>query len=335
MINPYMGVNWDLTQKVCSVSHQHGVYDATVQNLYDRGVRHAAMSNYYPSKPYYPMEDFYTGKYPGLLMSPNAEHHNLGGLRQNGKKMTGSFHINSLGSMFASGHELGVEPKGYGDKGWESAFDEIIAGMQYPDAGGITINHPVWSQGTLDVNDICAALDYSPRVLGIEIYNQGCEEQNQTGWALDWWDEILLTGRRCWGFCVADHGGESSYAHPAPAFSGRNILLVDSFTEYDCLKAYADGRFYGKLNETDFHFSQIRFDSGRFSVTAPGAEYINMVIDGACTRYDSESAAVNVPYNATYVRAEAHRSDDSLFTNPVMFDKTRKKHLSIPLFFGD
>lgn len=335
MINPYSGINWGSVEKVCSVTHQHGAYDATVQNLYNRGVRHAAMSNYYPSKPYYPMADFYTGTYDGLLMSPNAEHHNLGGLRQNGKAMTGSFHINSVGSLFESGKPLGEEPKGYGGLGWTNAFDEIIAAMQYPDAGGITINHPVWSQGTLDVNDIIAALDYSDRVLGIEIYNQGCEEQNGTGWALDWWDEILRTGRRCWGFCVADHGGESSYAHPAPAFSGRNILLVDSFTEYDCLKAYADGRFYGKLNETDFHFAEIDCGNGTFSVSAPGAEYINIVIDGVYTRYEGASASVAIPYNVTYVRAEAHRSDDSLFTNPVIFGKAEKKKLNFPIFFGD
>ena len=307
-----------------------------MQNLYDRGIRHIAMSNYYPSKPYYPLGDFYTGTYDGLLTSPNAEHHNLGGLRTNGATLGGSCHICSVGSMFESGSESGSEPVGYGNLGWKNAFDGIIAQMQYADAGGITINHPIWSKNALDINDIFAMLDYSPKVLGIEIYNQTCEDNSQNGWALSLWDEILLTGRKCWGFCVADHGGESSYAHPTPEFSGRNVLLVDAFTEYDCLIAYADGRFYGKLNETDFHFTKITNESGYFTVAAPGAEYINIVSDGVYTRYEGEWVSVYTPYNATYIRAEAHRSDDSLFTNPIILrEEKKKKALNIPLFYGD
>ena len=323
LYNPYADTNWSTVQKVCSVSHQHGTADATVQNLYNRGIRHIAMSNYYPSQPYYPYENFYTGTYDGLLTSPNAEHHNLGGLRTNGATLGGSCHICSVGSLFRSGSESGSEPLGYGNQGWKNAFDSIIDALLYKDAGGITINHPEWSKNALNISDIFAMLDYSTMVLGIEIYNQTCEDKTQNGWALNLWDEILLTGRKCWGFCVADHGGESSYAHPAPAFSGRNVLLVDNFTEYDCLKAYTNGNFYGKLNETDFHFNNIEYNNGNFSVSAPGAEYINIIIDGVYTRYEGSTVSVAIPYNSVYIRAEAHRSDDSLFTNPVIFRENK------------
>ncbi|MCB1205811.1 MAG: hypothetical protein KDN18_16230 [Verrucomicrobiae bacterium] len=125
-------------------------------------------------------------------------------------------------------------------------------GLLYPDGGGITLNHPT---GKLD--DYAAMLDFDPRVLGIEVWNQltsgfgsdrGFYEAKDSApdhfYRL--WDEILTTGRRCWGFFVKDH---NTYGR------GRNVLLVPALEGRDrtdreatALRAYRQGTFFGSVS---------------------------------------------------------------------------------------
>lgn len=120
-------------------------------------------------------------------------------------------------------------------------------GLLYPDGGGITLNHP-----KSDVAEYIPMLDYDPRVLGIEIWNQhhGFGFGSERGGDLNLhyyrlWDDLLRTGRRCWGFFVKDH---LTYGR------GRNILLLPPASELSAqereaaaLRAYRHGTFFGSV----------------------------------------------------------------------------------------
>lgn len=318
MRNPYANTDWNNDERIMSISHQHCESQTQLNYLIAGGVMHYAISNYYPSVPCYPpIGNFDITTLPdGALSSPNAEHHNMSFFGT----VEGNNHFNSLGCFFESGSERGETPVGCGGAPWENIFRQILESLQYDDAGGITINHPRWSN--LKVPMMERFLDYDDRVLGIEIASQPTtvEPSSGTAWNVEEWDEILLTGRKCWGFFVADHAGQYN-----ANWLGRNILLIKEHTEHECLKAYREGRFYGQLAHTDLTFLDISLDGNAFSVTTQNATHIDIIIDGNKTTFDENSASITIPNNAVYVRAEAHSDDDSIYSNAITFKEYKKK----------
>lgn len=322
MINPYQNVNWETVNKVQSCSHEHCENQSQFNTLMQSsGLYHVCVSNYHPSEPLYPTP--YTSDHQ-FIASPNAEHHTLS-IKNIFK---GRLHINGLGSFFESGSPRGESPEGCNYANVSEIIPQIIDDLQFEDGGGVTINHPFWS--SLTAKDIIDILDVDDRVLGLEIFNS--YKEHYTDNVLDesmvknisLWDSVLSTGRRCWGFCVADHQGQIT-----PTWEGRNILLVNEITEHDCLKAYRRGEFYGKLGTTNLFFDNISFDNGELTVEAENADRIDIVIDGTSTTYSSQSATVNIPSNSTYVRAEAHTDYDSVFSNPIILKPYKKAKKSI------
>ena len=93
--------------------------------------------------PFEQTEPVYSAIPHDAILSHNAEHHGFTNTQA---------HICSPGSSFASGtfdvhnkfrlNEHGF-PVGYGGT-WQAAFEGMIGGLDYPDGGGITINHPTW-----------------------------------------------------------------------------------------------------------------------------------------------------------------------------------------------
>lgn len=336
MINPYANVNWETTQYIQAVSHEHGTTAATVENLYDQGVRFLPMSNYYPSTPYYPASEYYPSvTHEDLIFAPNAEQHNMGGPRVNvSTRLGSSCHVNSIGSMFSAGSPRGQEPLGCNAEDWRVIFNQIIGMLQYPDAGGICINHVRWSENALDIDDVCNMHNMFPAdVLGVEIYNQSCEENTQNGWSIDIWDSVLSRGIRSWGFCAADHGGEISSSHPAPRpFKGRNILLPETVTEHGCLKAYRDGRFYGKIDNTDLKFTNITLTDNLLSVSVDSTDdaTIDFICDGSHHMQSGKNATYTIPDGSIYVRVESITANDRIFSNPIMLDVSVHKRGGIP-----
>ena len=137
------------------------------------------------------------------------------------------------------------------NRAWREVFLEAFSALQYPDGGGITLNHP-----TGKVKDYLPMLDFDPRVLGIEVWNQLTSGFGSSRGFYDHsgepclhfynlWDAILRTGRRCWGFFVKDHNTFER---------GRNILLLPDLTglsaserERAALVAYRKGNFFGSV----------------------------------------------------------------------------------------
>ena len=183
----------------------------------------------------------------------------------------------------------------------------------------VCINHPTWSK--LPFSQMISMLDYdSERVLGIEIYNDTCEQLSNPpdGWDLENWDAILMTGRRCWGFAVPDHHGYPGYNRP---FVGRNILLTAEASEHDCLKAYRNGEFYCQLKNGILGFTKITItEDNLLHIETVNADRIDVIADGSLkASVNGNSMVFDMSTVNTYCRIEAHNQEqeDSIFSNPI------------------
>ena len=440
LINPYAGIEWDKVEYLHSFSHQHG---DDPQVFSDMGFGHLPLSNYYPSRPIYPLPAAFLKKHPDVLGTPNAEHHST---------TDASYHFCTLGSFYTAGYGktpsikpdvspieyvftglnvfdsqkspwLGVyrldlrfvpvgkskepmvsvtiegathvshktfAPVGDGvlrgwpwtakmpdaiylktesdkmrvrlefdpattritrfrlmqgtNRPWQDAFRAALDGTQknaagrpiegllFPDGGGITLNHP---GGT--VKPLLQLLDFDPRVLGIEVWNDRSAFGGTNATYYGLWDDVLRTGRPCFGFFVKDH---SFFGR------GRNVLLVAGPSkatrlerEHEALRAYRAGRFFGMLgalkadesdklvppyDKSDFRFTRIavKEEAGvpaGVEVAVDGTDrskrpntQIRFVTDAGVARVaNSDRAYFEFPLNAEgkircrYVRVEA------------------------------
>ena len=193
----------------------------------------------------------------GVLEAPNAEHH--GFLLANGRS-AGSLHMCAPGSAFKSGtfdarDRFKSMSHGYhfgSGEFWGTAVDRMIAGLIYPDGGGVTVNHPTWTK--LNRELLLEILDWDPRVLGIEVLEAGKNSEN-------YWDWVLSTGRQCFGVFVPD------WSIRARVF-GVNVLCVQERTVHACLKAYREGNFYGAaVGLDDLAFTSLTFDKKQVKAT--------------------------------------------------------------------
>lgn len=186
-----------------------------------------------------------------VLEAPNAEHH---GFRLDNGKWAANLHMCAPGSAYASGtfdarnRYKTCSPGGYyygsGEK-WRIAVDRMIAGLVYPDGGGVTINHPTWTK--LNHQLLLDILDHDPRVLGIEVLEGGRNSE-------DYWDRALSTGRQCFGVFVPDWSLHKE-------IFGVNVLCVEERSVHACLKAYREGNFYGAAHGLDeLAFTQLSFN---------------------------------------------------------------------------
>lgn len=252
-----------------------------------------------------------------IIVSPNAEHHSF---------TNSDLHACAPGSLYSSGNfdvydDFRTQEHGYAigtGLPWEIAFKKMIDQLLFPDAGGITVNHPTWSG--LSFEEVIKMLDFDARVLGIEVYNDTCATNYGDpcrGWAVQLWDRILCTGRRCLGFFVPDH----------TAGRGKNILLTPSFTEYECLKAYRHGAFFGALSGSGLHFTRIDLNNNELFVALNGEATIRFVTDkGEAQKTDAKEAVYKIPAGSGglpdigYVRVEAiDEGSEQIFSQPIRF----------------
>ena len=265
------------------------------------------------------------------ILSNNAEHHGF-------CNVTCGLHINSPGSSYCSGN-INVRdtyhmcdrgfPIGFGGT-WQEAFQGIIDGLDYPDGGGVVINHPTWFSSIPD-EFMFEMLDFDDRVIGMEIYNHLSYGYTQTGkrapdfqdeelgFSLNLWDRILTTGRRCLGFAVPDHSAKEGDWH------GRIVLLVPEPTGHECLRAFRNGNFYSCLKANGLTVTGFAMDSEKATVHLNAEAAIKFVADGKVVLEVSGSAAEwAIPTSKgrptiAYLRIEAaDASGERLFLQPVM-----------------
>ena len=215
----------------------------------------------------------------------------------------------------------------------------MVDNLKFSDAGGITMNHPTWFTAFTD-EEVCEMLDFDSGVLGIEIYNDYSALKNwyvypkykapdeaMQGFSLNMWDRILSTGRKCWGFCVPDHSVEIEFNKRNGNWLGRTILLVPTFTEHDCLKAYREGQFYGCLQDNGLTLTEFKATNSSISVSTNKTAMIKFITDAAPSlTITGESVTYDLPTerdagDLNYVRVEVEDdSGECLFLQPVIYN---------------
>ena len=304
MINPYIGLDWNAAEYIKSMSHMHATNQERFEEAVKEGYRHIAVTNYQPSVPTYPLSDHFTNIPSHVIGCPNTE---------KVYTLNSSIHFCSLGS-FAKGHGH-TEGK---TATWQQAFTEIIDQLQFPDGGGITINHPGYI-GPETPEKLFEHLDFDPRVLGIEIYNscgRKVDGLHQPCFYTDLWDAVLATGRRCWGFAVVD------WRLPHKNNWGSNVLIVPTFTEQECLKAYRNGAFFMQIKDIGLRFTNISLTAGNLTVSVNNdCETKIITARGVVSTSVGRSAKYIISDNDVYVRIEATDITDpnaQIFSNPIM-----------------
>ena len=264
----------------------------------------------------------------GVLEAPNAEHHNF--KSEDGKALS-HLHINAPGSLFSSGTFDQWRPENKWFQGlkhgydfgsgefWGTAIDRMIEGLIYLDGGGVTVNHPVWSAH--DRNLLLKILDHDPRVLGLEVIEDGGVN------AEVYWDWVLATGRQCFGFFVPDWSIWSG------AF-GVNVIVTPERSVHACLKAYRDGNFYGsKRGLNELKFTRIAFNDTTVEAETDKPARLTVITALGVVKEEKSATAIKwtmpgasgsaAPRKDAYIyaRIKAYALDGSgeeLFSQPYM-----------------
>lgn len=328
--NPYANVNWSTVLSIPSVNHAHLNSTAELQNAYNNGIRHFAITEYHPSKTRYPLEDFYfTGDGESLPVDvigcPNTEISNANGI-------VSSFHYTHPGSVWDS--SLYNEGETFP---WRESIDNSLDNLYYPNGGGVIVAHPVWSN--LKLNDMTKILDYSEQVLGLEAISHISGISNYADMikyidkTLAFWDSVIATGRRCFGYFVPDHSAKIG------TWWGRNILLVDQATEQACINAYTNGELYGSLEGqlSYLKFTGITATDTTITVNTDGGTRIWFYTQkGLAQETKANTATYTLKGDETFVRVVALRGTERIYSQPIMYKdvKTVKKERMIKTFIA-
>lgn len=300
--NPYQ-MDFSGFVEVISTTHAHAATDeqlATLASHYD----HVAISNYYPSAPWYPMTDYYTAIPSGFISSPNAEQARF-------SDRAAGVHACSVGSF------LSRDTASYGGTIYDM-IKQTVSTLQYPNAGGVTINHPTYSN--LTGAAIESILKQSSGVFAIEIYNGNVEAENSgNGYSISQWDYLLSKGIQVFGTATPDH--EAQY-HPNENRAGFGYchVMVRAKTEQQILLAYGEGRFYCSIYNDGLKFTNIKYLPSTGLVASINEEATIRLITARGTVY--EQVGSEVAYSPTaediYVRIEIERGNNKLYSNAII-----------------
>ena len=252
-----------------------------------------------------------------ILEAPNAEHSNF-------SDTTPQLHITAPGTTFTSGHfddradKCGLIGRGFAagcNLPWREAFKRILDTLVIPDGGGIIINHPAWSY--LRPDFICEMLDFSPEVLGLEVYN-GTSRKTYADFSDPLWDAVLATGRQCYGFCAVDHLKNG-------AWNGRSVILTPDRSVEGCLRALRQGHFYGVIRGSGAAFEEISFSGNRLYARCNREMFFQLISKVGIAAYSSGKEFVfefdeSEREKHLFLRLTAHEfpAREKLFAQPVM-----------------
>jgi hypothetical protein len=185
-----------------------------------------------------------------------------------------------------------------------TGVDSLKAYVARQEARGyMTIfNHPYWSFN--DEQDI-ACLD---SIIGMEVFNYGCQISENTGCAELMYDLLLRKGKRLWGFASDDNHNLFPFDSPAnDSFGGYLMVKAHELTEEGVAKAIWDGSFYASQGPeiNDFYV-----EDGRVYLTCSPAERV--YISDEARHYQlgfQDGGSISafcgvVPPSAHYLRAE-------------------------------
>lgn len=320
--NTYVAVDW-AGEQIASLSHEHVDTAAEFQSLYAAGYRHFALSKY--GEITYPLTVI-SGLNPGdipadVVACPNAEHF---GFTEKGHSMAG-------GSL--------LETPGSGTSGFEGSvfawIPEVEANMLYPGKGFISENHPTLNNMG---NEVAMRMyDATTLRMTMEVYNDLARwEYGGTGFALQNFHDVLMTGRHFCGLAAPDHwaAGAGDPGRPAAPRGFNRLLVPSGFSsmsaadkERECIEAYYEGRWYMSVALASPVLTGLTADADEVSITSAGTcdfewvwarpgDVTGQVTDGGTGTSSTYMVRGDEVY--VYARLSTSASEISL-TQPIMY----------------
>ena len=238
-----------------------------------------------------------------------------------------SVELNCILPAARDGHVLGFGISADADLaslGAEYADLERTAGFISEHGGVAYLAHPYWTGATP------GTLELPENVAGIEVWNAGCELEVGRGLSSVHWDELLETGRRCFGLVTDDSH------HPSlDSGHGCTWLRIPERSAEAVLAALAAGCFYGSSgplvhdvavdgDEVEVRCSQARsvtLVSGRTEGAAVNAGRLGYRYAGEVLAEDDRGithARLRRPFGADYARIEVTDANGNrAWTNPL------------------
>lgn len=103
--------------------------------------------------------------------------------------------------------------------------------------------HPIWSR--TEFEDFKNLDGY----FGVEVYNNGCEVDNRTGFSTVYWDSLLRRGKKIWGIAVDDNHNNID-----DSLGGWVVVNAPRLTASDIIDALIEGRFYSSTGPSIYDF---------------------------------------------------------------------------------
>lgn len=317
--NPYKNINWETVTKLQGNTHNHLFYQWHVDNAADNGMRFMGAHAHH-GQPLYPMSEHDMVLPEGVIEYALAEHYG-------NTTAPHPAHFAGIGSTLVSDTE--APHSGYDGTIFEF-LDAVRNTLQVSDGGGVHWNHPgagIVTPGNPNLAIMKQAYDYAPDIfLGVEFYNnsQGKTYEGKDPWMMGFWDRLLESGRHVWGFANPDY--EARRLEPYPDWEGKMILLIPELTRDACLRAIRNGEFFLVLYNNGFYFNNISsFENTvnvnlselgdiKFKTATREVEFLNV-----------DSANLDITASDIYVRVEAKKGEEQIFSQALMYVKTEEE----------
>lgn len=200
---------------------------------------------------------------------------------------------------------------GSADDDPQTVVDEITA-----QAGVALVCHPYWS--SLTVNDLLRLNGY----VGIEVFNSSCFLSVGRGYSLVHWDDLLVRGRRVYGFATDDAHWHFSDHRPVDTCVAWVMVKARSRTATDIVKAIGEGFFYSSQGP---EIKEVAVEADRISVETSPVKAINFMsnpdLGERFTAGEGQlitAASYTLRGQETYVRVECtDQLSRSAWTNPI------------------
>lgn len=228
----------------------------------------------------------------------------------------------------------------------EQVIDNVRNNLQFSNKVFGTINHPGYS--SLKDYEVDLFMNMAPDLFkAMEIYNHG-DSEVQANYDISFYDKTLMRGYRLWCVSVNDWGTTVDGYHYASGGTNRgcNLLYLpssyESLSQSEKAEAALDAYIAGSFSAVGFgnvDIEDVAVNGNLVDVTFNDVmDSIIVDIDGKRSAYHNTSRIfANLRQTNTFVRFEAYKGNDFIFTQPFfVLDKTKGLNISeISILFDE
>lgn len=180
----------------------------------------------------------------------------------------------------------------------------------------LALAHPNWSRVSFDqIRDL-------ENLWAVEIYNYGCDLENDTGYAHDMWDAYLSMGKRLYAIATDD-------GHQLHQLGGGWVCAYARENSPSAIyEALAKGRFYAS---TGPEFKALYIEDGVLHIECTPCQRIMFKTNTLSKNHLSVSSKSRAPIT----KASYRLSDASDYLRVTIVDDARKMAWSQPIFLED